>query len=92
MVVAAAARADAEADEGVGEEGRGVDGAGDGERWRGEWPGERSIAAAAVAAGEARVRDLGIGDSGMRSLVQRLGESGWFVIGSVRRSELFPAL
>lgn len=52
VVVVARVDAAAEADDGVGEAGRGVEGAGEGEgeRWRGEWPGERSIAAAVAPA------------------------------------------
>ena len=51
--VVARVDAEAEAEDGVGEAGRGVDGAGEGDgvSWRGEWPGERSIAPAALGLG-----------------------------------------
>ncbi|KAF0923916.1 hypothetical protein E2562_007757 [Oryza meyeriana var. granulata] len=48
-VEATLASAETEADEGVEEVGRGVEGAEDRERWRGEWPGEQSIMTAAAA-------------------------------------------
>jgi hypothetical protein len=50
--VVARVDAEAEAEDGVGEVARRVEGAGEGEgeRSRGEWPGERSIAAAVAPA------------------------------------------
>ena len=77
------ARAEAEVEEGVREGGRGVEGAGDGdgERLRGEWPGERSIAAPVAAAA---ARGLGLGIWEVRQLGIGEGkETGCVLLGSL---------